>query len=126
MLLAIDFDGTICKKAWPDIGEPVPGAIAAVKALALDGHKLLLWTCRQDKNLMAARLWLNEHGIGHLFLAFNENDPERTSQYNNDSRKLGFDLCIDDAALGCPMHPDGYVDWPGVMMLLRKHVEKGA
>ena len=122
MIIAIDFDGTIAEMKWPDIGEPVPLALETIRELHQAGCTLLLWTCRQDKNLMRARLWLNEHDVGGCFSAFNENDPDRTSQYNNDSRKVGADWYIDDKALGTPMDVER-VDWLAIRAILK---EKGA
>ena len=110
MIIAIDFDGTIADGAYPGIGEAVPLALETIRDLYREGYTLLLWTCREDKNLMRARLWLNANGVGDCFTAFNENDPERTSRYNNDSRKLGADMYLDDKALG----------WPG-WAAVRKH-----
>ena len=100
MIIAIDFDGTLAKEDWPKIGDPVPLAIETVKDLFEAGHILLLWTCREGQKLQDARMWCNEYGIGGYFTAFNQNDPERTSKFNNDSRKLGADMYIDDKAFG--------------------------
>ena len=40
--LAIDFDGTIYKHKFPEIGKPLPHAIESIKALKKAGKKLSL------------------------------------------------------------------------------------
>jgi len=46
-LLAIDFDGTLCRETWPEIGEPNLPLIAALKEAQTQGYRLTLWTCRE-------------------------------------------------------------------------------
>ena len=48
MIIAIDFDGTICQNEYPEIGDPMPLAIWSIKKLKKRGHDLILWTCRQS------------------------------------------------------------------------------
>lgn len=51
-IIAVDFDGTLCTHAFPEIGEIRPehqktiDYIRNAKAL---GHMIVLWTCRDDK-----------------------------------------------------------------------------
>jgi len=113
MIIAIDFDGTIAEMKWPGIGEAVPGALDTIRELYTAGHTLILWTCREGKHLMAARLWLNANKIGDCFTAFNENDPEAVSRHNSDPRKIGFNYVVDDKAVGTPL-VDKTVDWSAV------------
>lgn len=96
-IYAIDFDGTLCKSKFPDIGEPIPSAIEYVKQLKEDGHKLILWTCRVGKNLDDAVKWCKEQGIE--FDAVNENLQEVIDEYGGDSRKVTADYYIDDKNL---------------------------
>ena len=50
MKVAVDFDGTICRKAkWPKMGKPVPGAVAWMKRIHKAGAKLILYTMRSGK-----------------------------------------------------------------------------
>ena len=53
MIIAIDFDGTIVKSMFPDIGDPVPQAIDVIKYLQGRGDKLILWTIRTGVYLKA-------------------------------------------------------------------------
>lgn len=46
LVLAIDFDGSIVKHMYPDIGTEMPGAFATLKKFIAAGDRLILWTCR--------------------------------------------------------------------------------
>jgi hydroxymethylpyrimidine pyrophosphatase-like HAD family hydrolase len=97
MIYAIDFDGVLADNAWPGIGPPKQPVIDYCKRLKQDGHKLILWTCREGDKLREAVAWCAEHGL--TFDAVNENLPEQNELYGNDSRKIGADVYIDDKAL---------------------------
>ena len=116
-IIGVDFDGTIVKHAYPDIGEPVPYAIDSLKDLAAAGHRILLWTMRDGDRLMDALRYL--HGEGVELWAANTNPDQSWS----DSPKAYCHVYIDDAALGCPLIEDEdggrpYVDWGAVQDLL--------
>jgi hydroxymethylpyrimidine pyrophosphatase-like HAD family hydrolase len=96
MIIAIDFDGTICRDAWPDIGEPIPGALEAIRVMREHGHTLILWTCREGAALDAAIAWLEDHGVWGCFEGANVNAREMVKRYGNDCRKIGADMYIDD------------------------------
>lgn len=114
MIIGIDFDGTIVEHRYPDIGLAVPGAINVITSLWLQGHKLILWTMRDGKELDDAVNYLKGYGIP-LF-GINEN-PEQSAWTT--SPKAYCQLYIDDAALGCPLRPSmgtarPMVDWEEV------------
>jgi hypothetical protein len=118
MIIAIDFDNTICVGRYPEIGEPVPGALTAIQTLHQCGHTLVLWTCREKQKLQNARLWLNDQGVGDCFESFNTQSSEKMSVYDIDCRKIAADLYIDDAMLFCPKVPyagNEVVDWGRVL-----------
>jgi hypothetical protein len=94
MIYAIDFDGTLCHSAYPEIGEPKLAVIEHFKQLRKDGHKLVLWTCREGVRLNEAIEWCAAHGM--YFDAHNENLPELIELYGNDCRKIGADFYVDD------------------------------
>lgn len=94
MIYAIDFDGTLCTNAWPDIGEPNIAFIRHFRELREQGHKLILWTCREGEALQRAIDWCADYGLG--FDAHNENLPELNELYGNDCRKIGADFYVDD------------------------------
>lgn len=96
-VFAIDFDGTLCDNAWPEIGEPNIVMIEYVKALRQLGHKIILWTCREGDNLNEAVSWCSEQGI--TFDAINDNLEENKQLFGGNSRKIVADYYIDDKAV---------------------------
>ena len=96
-IYAIDFDGTLCEKKYPDIGIKKESNIQFVKNLQDEGHQLVLWTCRKDDELQAAVDWCADEGI--MFDAVNENLPEIIEKYGGDSRKIHADFYVDDKNL---------------------------
>ena len=102
MIIAVDFDGTIVKNRWPDIGPFRFMARLVLRWLQRRGHTLILWTCREGETLGRAKVFLWSHGV--CFDLWNQNSPERCKEYGGDSRKVSADLYIDDRA--------GWVFWP--------------
>ncbi len=95
---AVDFDGTLCKNAWPDIGEPNMELIEQLKLARQSGVAVVLWTCREGEAQARAVLWCAGYDL--FFDAVNQNVPERVAMYGADSRKVSADRYIDDMA--CP------------------------
>lgn len=96
MVIAVDFDGTLCMNAWPKIGKPNIELIETLKKVRGQGHKIILWTNRSGDLLLNAIWWSANRGL--LFDAVNENLSERIEKYGNDCRKISADLYIDDRA----------------------------
>lgn len=96
-VIAVDFDGTLCKAKWPEIGEANEKLIQHLKAEKLNGSRLILWTCRAGVMLEEAVYWCREHGL--VFDMINENLPELVELYGNDCRKVNADIYIDDKAV---------------------------
>ncbi len=97
-VIAVDFDGCICKLDWPNIGEPNWDVINALKEEKAKGSKLILWTCRGGQLLDAAIEACTSWGI--KFDAVNENVPEKLEHYEySDSRKISADEYWDDLAI---------------------------
>ena len=96
-IYAIDFDGTLCEDAWPDIGKPNYMMIQILKALREKGDKVILWTCRTADRLEEAIAWCKEQGLE--FDAVNENIPEIIGQFETESRKVFADVYIDDKVI---------------------------
>ncbi len=97
MILAIDFDGTLCKDNFPEIGVPYYHRIKAVKELRENGDKVILWTCRTGEALEKAVSWCEKLGLA--FDAVNENLPEVQEKWGGDTRKAYCDYYIDDKNL---------------------------
>ena len=94
-ILAIDFDGTITyENKYPEVGELRPKALEVIKRLK-DSYTLILWTCREGKELSDALLALNENGI----------EFDYVNECPFGSRKVAADCYIDDMAFGA------CVDW---------------
>lgn len=94
MIIAVDFDGTLCGNAWPAIGAPRNGVIDYVLWRQKGGAKLILWTNRTDQRLDEAVAWCRERGI--IFDAVNENLSEMVERFGGDCRKIFADEYLDD------------------------------
>ena len=93
-IIAIDFDGTLCRDKWPQSGEPLEIVVEVAKKEKAHGAALILWTCRCGPMLDAAVAWCRERGLE--FDAVNENLPERVAMYGTESRKISADEYWDD------------------------------
>lgn len=114
MTIAVDFDGTIVKHRYPDIGEEIPFAVDTLKALQQRHHKLILWSVREGELLDEAVEWCRERGLE--FYAINRDYPEETTDNNpHFSRKLKVDVFIDDRNLG------GLPDWGTIFDMIDHH-----
>lgn len=96
-IIAIDFDGTLCHDAHPDIGAPRIDVINRVLEEQRRGAKLILNTCREDFLLLAAVKWCKNYGLE--FDAVNANLPEMIEKYGGDCRKIFADEYWDDRAV---------------------------
>lgn len=96
LIIAIDFDGCLCKDAWPAIGKPRKRIIRRAQRAQARGHTLILWTCREGKALIDAIEWLSKQGLCCDYV--NVNPPHRIRQFGNDCRKIGYDVLWDDRA----------------------------
>jgi hypothetical protein len=106
MKIAVDFDGTIVEHKYPKIGKEIPFAIATLKKLQTDNHKIILWTVREGALLNEAINFCKEKGLE--FYAINNDQPEEYLADEPESfktRKLKVDLFIDDRNVG------GLLDW---------------
>lgn len=95
-IIAVDFDGTMCRNEWPGIGEANEEVINYIVSEKQNGAKLILWTNRSGKNLDEAVVWAKEHGVE--FDAVNDNLPESVEYFGGNSRKIYATEFIDDRA----------------------------
>lgn len=93
-VIAVDFDGTLCKDRWPNIGEPYGEVINECIRRQADGDKIILWTCRSGALLDDALLWCLNRGL--KFDAVNDNLAENIEKYKNNCRKVWADEYWDD------------------------------
>lgn len=95
-VIAVDFDGTLCSKKWPGIGEPNRELIQQLIEERKKGTAVVLFSCREKKLLREAVRWCKEQGLE--FDEVNRNIRERIKTYRGDSRKISADIYIDDRA----------------------------
>ncbi len=97
MIIAIDFDGTICRGAYPNIEGQQPYAKEAINKLYEDGHYVIIWTCRTGEPLLKAVNWMLEQGI--KFHRINDHNPENKAKYGDGGPKIYAHTYIDDKNL---------------------------
>lgn len=102
--VAVDFDGTICADAFPEVGAPNRAVIDYVKRLAADGSKIILYTSRENgtrKLLDEAVAFCKEQGIPLYAVNENPGNPNaaKIGLKPSDGRKVYADLYIDDKAI---------------------------
>lgn len=132
-IFLIDFDDTCVISDFPNIISDNIFAVETLKELASNGHRLILFTCRNDLQrdlsepetggisggiksgmyLTKAVNWFKQHKIPLYGV---QKNPDQA--YENCSPKPWFDYIIDDKALGTPtLKLDigskviEYVDW---------------
>lgn len=95
----IDFDGTLFEESpetFPIPGAPKMDMIEACKRIRKAGHKLILYTSRENENLERGLEECRKYGLE--FDYFNENLPENMNKWG-DSRKVIPDYYVDDRNL---------------------------
>jgi len=122
LYIGVDFDGTIVKHKYPEVGKSIEGALDVMEELIAAGHKLILYTMRSGDRLQDAVDYLEENGI--VLYGVNENPSQK---YWTESVKIFCNYYIDDASINCPLiQPEGggrpYADWEEIRELL---IERG-
>lgn len=102
-VVGVDFDGTIVRFAFPEIGPTMPGAIDTLKSIVARGAVLVLWTARRGHAREQAVAFLQANGVTIHDVA---------------DGKPHCDVFIDDLALGIPVDANGSVDWSRVAPML--------
>ena len=108
IIIAIDFDGTLCEDKWPSIGPPKWGILRWILKKQKAGNKIVLWTCREGESLSEAVEWCAQWGL--VFDAVNDNLPEEQEKWQSNPRKIGADVYIDDKALNPKNIPEWWLD----------------
>lgn len=106
-IIAIDFDGTLVKNKFPEIGEINPNVWGAALRAKAAGIKIILWTSRTGDVLNKAVQFCTDHGL--TFDAINDNIPE-VKALGWDARKVFATLYIDDRS--------GTIDFDGAFAQL--------
>ena len=126
MIIAVDFDGTVVRHAYPLVGAELPLCVQTLKELVAAGHSLILFTMRHEKELQDAVDWYAKHEIP--LWGINENPIQKDW---TTSPKPYAHILIDDTALGCPLvFPEDdsrpHVNWAEVRRMtlkIRRKVE---
>lgn len=115
MIVAVDFDGILCRDEFPQIGEPNYGVVSLVREIIDAGHEVVLWTGRADDRLVEAVRWCEDRGLH--FCAVNENAPSNRARYEgeypNGTRKVYADAYLDDKSVEFRSLADGDRTWGG-------------
>jgi hypothetical protein len=98
MIIAVDFDGTICRGKYPAIDGLKPYAKDVINQLYNEGHYIIVWTCRSGEELEKAVNYMLASGV--KFHRINDHNPETVARYGNNSRKVYAHLYIDDKQVG--------------------------
>ena len=117
LVIAVDFDGTLCETDFPKIALQTSEQNDLMKkliSLRSHGHKIILWTCRGDNEkypaLTEAINWCKERGL--YFDAVNEN-LHNQKKLSGPSPKIIANIYIDDLAAN-------FKDWRNVLCLEKK------
>lgn len=111
-VIAVDFDGTIVQHMYPEIGETIDGALEGLHNLAMDGHYIVIWTCRVGKELIDVKNWLDNHGVIYDAININAGCVNFPT-----GPKIYYDILIDDRAYGCK------INWKKIVKDVRKRYE---
>ena len=100
MFVAVDFDGTMVKHRFPEIGPPVPYAIKWLKIFQAVGIDLILLTMRSDGQTAGNVLTdaINYCKENEVYFKYCNENPEQLKWTN--SNKVYANYYIDDAAIG--------------------------
>ena len=105
VVLAVDFDGTICTENYPEIGREREGAKEIINKLYEEGYAIVINTCRSNINgtdaAGMAKDFLRIRGI--KYDSFNNNLNFLIDLYEGDCRKISADVYIDDKCLFNPI-----------------------
>lgn len=96
-IIAVDFDGTLCKHDFPNIGEIEPKNQKVIDFVKYRKKQfndtIILWTCREGKYLDEAIDWCVQKQIPLDYI--NDNCDQVKEGYGQ-SRKILADIYIDD------------------------------
>lgn len=93
-IIAIDFDGVLFTEAYPAVVMPIAPNINRAKNERANGAVLILWTCREGKELADAVAACK--AVGLEFDYVNENAAELKEAFGTDPRKIAETEYWDD------------------------------
>lgn len=100
LIIATDFDGTLCEEQWPSIGAPNIPLINYLLDKKKKGCIIILNTCREGEELEEAVKWCKSYGLE--FDAVNDNCQQIKDTWGNGQvwRKVYANVYIDDHNMG--------------------------
>jgi hypothetical protein len=104
--IIIDFDNTVVRNQYPEIGDELPMATYWVRQWIIAGAQIILLTMRDGEKLDAAVQWFWARGIKISGINAGIGDSVWTT-----SPKPFAHCIVDDTAFGCPLDNKGGVDW---------------
>lgn len=93
-IMAVDFDGTLVRDKFPEIGAERENFCRVIRILQKMGVKSILWTSRTGSALQEAVEWCEDHDLH--FDAINKNLPEVIELTGTDTRKVYANVYFDD------------------------------
>ena len=93
-IMAVDFDGTLVRDKFPEIGTEREKFCRVIRILQKMGVKSILWTSRTGSALDEAIEWCEDHDLH--FDAINKNLPEVIELTGTDTRKVYANVYFDD------------------------------
>ena len=93
-IMAVDFDGTLVRDKFPEIGAERENFCKVIRILQKMGVKSILWTSRTGSALDEAIEWCEDHDLH--FDAINKNLPEVIELTGTDTRKVYANVYFDD------------------------------
>lgn len=96
-VIAIDFDNTLFRTEYPTIVEPILPVIRAAIEEQKNGAHLILWTCREGRDLDAAISACSGYGL--IFDSVNDSTEEWKAAFGTSPRKVGASEYWDDKAV---------------------------
>jgi len=118
LIVAIDFDKTICDTQYPLMGDLFENAKEVINKLYAQGAYIIIWTCRTGKAMYEAEAFLLAQGIN--FHKINDHHPngmlnygtERQMEHQLESRKVWSHILIDDTSLDWMLN--GHPGWHSI------------
>jgi hypothetical protein len=101
MRICLDFDHTLFMNDYPNVGNPVPHAIDAVRTLKSEGHYIIVASGRANRSERSGPdrklgIWRMVHALRVHGVPYDEID-------DGSQGKILADLYVDDKSLGAPL-----------------------
>lgn len=103
-VIAVDFDGTLVKDQFPNLGQPFIEGINTVNDMIEAGYEIVIWTARQE--LVPVMEHLKNHGLNIDKVKINAHADYMLNRYESQGIKIGASIYIDDRGYGAPIFND--------------------